>query len=364
MGKHKKKRKAAHAHAHTLHAPAAPPAPPSPPAHCISLQDHPLAPNDKTDASSYVCLPPNPSTNPCSIATDSSTVHAGMFSRLPTHAASAIALSSPTSKPTIPLHSTASRRSSRTSTTSSASSTSLSTASSSHLIPPATDIVLQHSPSSSTPALILQQASLGVPDVLRCSFSCQLLHAANILDRSHKISRYSQPDAFGGMEPCLPMPAEWTDTKKDCYTLGNGIVILPHSKYKRINGCLGVAVRVCGMVMAGVSNTIHHDDVSGPHSTKHAVIVNALPSESPVPYRLHTFDTDADIGLYLKMKLGSYLDSDMVLYGPFIYRGVSFGQETLMHADGVFGRIHTTSIQYCQQTSAPVEKSLHGTVYR
>ena len=124
------------------------------------------------------------------------------------------------------------------------------------------------------------------------------------------------------MEPCAPMATEWTDTKKDLYTLGNGMVILPNSRYKRVQGSLGVAVRVSGMILAGVVESRHRDADKDDNSTssrmmRRGLFVNVLPSESPTPYRLHTFDGQVHIGWYLTMQKGSHLDSDLVLHGPF-----------------------------------------------
>ncbi|TPX36297.1 hypothetical protein SmJEL517_g01425 [Synchytrium microbalum] len=202
--------------------------------------------------------------------------------------------------------------------------------------------------------LIGQQAAQGIPDPVRCSFACQLCHAANVLDRSHKISRYSNFDAFGGMEQSTPMSTEWIDTKKDMFTLGNGMVILPGSKYKRVTGSLGVGVKVQGMILAGTVDIQQRSPPqpcssssasasTSPVINRRGVIVNVLESQSPTPYRIHTFDMDTQVGYFLTMNPSSYLDSDLVLVGPFQYRGVNFGHETVIHADGIFGRIHMST---------------------
>ncbi|KAJ3265671.1 hypothetical protein HK104_006238, partial [Borealophlyctis nickersoniae] len=175
------------------------------------------------------------------------------------------------------------------------------------------------------------------------------------------------------MEPAPPLSSDWTEVcRTDTFTLGNGIVVLGGSKYKLVAGCLGVAVKVEGLIMVGfvaskvavrsagfgVEQTAPVPDVAtaaeglgagtagGTDQGKNGVewpipvIVNVLPSGSIRPFPLHHFQPNTHVGMHLVLLKGAYLDSECVLHGPFVYKGIRFGPNELIHADGVFARFH------------------------
>ncbi|KAI9096185.1 hypothetical protein DFS34DRAFT_594705 [Phlyctochytrium arcticum] len=218
-------------------------------------------------------------------------------------------------------------------------------------------------------------------------FPCRFMHTANTMEGSHQISRYSHPEAFVGMEPGLAMTITWTEVPRlDTFTLGNGIVLTGSCRYRRIKGDYGVAVRVEGIIIVGiqvvaaptqlwdtemwdatcpvpdlapaveqttpgspfVASTTDIDEAFMTRKQPHAssprrqcinfVPVNVLPTMSPKSSVLHRFEDGTRIGNKLKLLKGSYLDDQMVLHGPFVYRGACFDASTIIHADGVFGQ--------------------------
>ncbi|KAJ3034885.1 hypothetical protein HDV00_004573 [Rhizophlyctis rosea] len=184
-------------------------------------------------------------------------------------------------------------------------------------------------------------------DPAYCPFPCRFLHTANTMDGSHRISRYSHPNAFYGMQPTKPIPLDWVQVPRaDTFTLGNGVVILGGSYYKRVKGAHGTAIRVKGLIAVGVMDHKCDDirkNISAGGPIVKPVVVNVLPSESTVPFPLWYFREGTRIGRHLRLGEGSFLDSDCVIHGPFTYKEISFCENEIIHADGTFARFHDNS---------------------
>lgn len=178
------------------------------------------------------------------------------------------------------------------------------------------------------------------------------------------LSRYSQSDAFYGMEPSKIVSDSWTEVPKaETFTLGNGIALTGGTRYKRIQGSLGVAVKVEGMIIAGIVPIEPHNCIGWewettevpaqsiissvterakrllsqdtqlvplPHNIDipplesdnklyaHLDVVNVLPSTAEKPFALHKYEPATRIGLHLVLLEGSFLDSEMIIHGPFV----------------------------------------------
>ncbi|KAJ3184058.1 hypothetical protein HDU85_001909 [Gaertneriomyces sp. JEL0708] len=202
-------------------------------------------------------------------------------------------------------------------------------------------------------------------------FPCRHLHAANVVEGFHHISRYSVEDAFTGMQLEQPLGLNvWNQVPKDqTYTLGNGIVLTGGCKYMRIEGTYGCAIRVEGIVIVGISDagttsnkalntpTIWGEEQPESIGTNEpayslvpaagtpfrmqqldVVSVDVLPTLTTKPYPIHYFQTRTVLGNIIPLK-GSYLDSEMIIHGPFIYKAVRLGANAMIHADGTFAKL-------------------------
>ncbi|KAJ3050987.1 hypothetical protein HK097_008028 [Rhizophlyctis rosea] len=156
-------------------------------------------------------------------------------------------------------------------------------------------------------------------DPAYCMFACRFMHTANTMDGGHRISRYSDPDAFCGMQSTTPIPTDWVQVPKpDTFTLGNGVVILGGSQYKRVKGAIGTAIRVEGLIAVGTIERPTENPADGGRMKILPVMVNVLPTQSIMPFPLHRFKAGTRIGRHLKLLEGAFLDSDCVLHGPFV----------------------------------------------
>ncbi|KAJ3123816.1 hypothetical protein HK101_006270 [Irineochytrium annulatum] len=175
-----------------------------------------------------------------------------------------------------------------------------------------------------------------------CTFFCRLMHISNSIDGAHNISRYSHREAFFGMGPTTPISdAEWTTVPMGSYyTLGNGVVFVGGSRYKRVRGKHGVAIRAEGLVNVGLrrprDSTAQTVDPAESYS---AMVIHVLPSFAKEPFTIVNYVEGTLIGLHLYLMDGSYLDNDMCIHGPFRYKNQLFDSTHLLHADGVLARI-------------------------
>ncbi|KAI9015089.1 hypothetical protein BC832DRAFT_589549 [Gaertneriomyces semiglobifer] len=202
-------------------------------------------------------------------------------------------------------------------------------------------------------------------------FPCRHLHAANVVEGFHHISRYCVEDAFTGMQLEQPLALNvWNQVPKDqTYTLGNGIVLTGGCKYMRIQGTYGCAINVEGIIIVGISDagttsskalitpTIWGEEQPEGTSTDDptyslvpaigapfrmqqldVVSVDVLPTLATKPYPIHYFQTRTVLGNIIPLK-GSYLDSEMIIHGPFIYKAVRLGANAMIHADGTFAKL-------------------------
>ncbi|TPX61700.1 hypothetical protein PhCBS80983_g00958 [Powellomyces hirtus] len=203
------------------------------------------------------------------------------------------------------------------------------------------------------------------------SFPCRYMHTANTMGGSHYVSRYAIDDALFGMEPSKLIRETWTTVSPtETFTLGNGVVLIGGTEYKRIIGALGIAVQVRGIVIAGISpctegktppptpkkqkeqdcfagfpslcaaaaDKTGNAAAAGTH--RHLASVNVLPCTGTTPVTVHYYAPGTRVGYHLVLDNGATLDSDMVIHGPFTYRGIRFGENTLIHADGVLAKFH------------------------
>ncbi|KAJ3023097.1 hypothetical protein HKX48_004213 [Thoreauomyces humboldtii] len=200
-------------------------------------------------------------------------------------------------------------------------------------------------------------------------FPCRYMHAANTVEGKHIISSYSDPCSMHGTKLSKPMSVQWTKVRRPSFfTLGNGIILPGGTLYRRIDGHLGTAVQVIGTVVAGI---ISHDpkarglyeserdsfgfsldipiakgyqwvqlSTTQEVSETRQAIVNVRPSTPRKPFVLHEYSEGTKIGIHMELGKGATLDSEMIIHGPFTYRGIKFGSVTFMHADGIMATIH------------------------
>ncbi|KAJ3177482.1 hypothetical protein HDU87_004501 [Geranomyces variabilis] len=242
------------------------------------------------------------------------------------------------------------------------------------------------------------QLAFGCGDVepAYASFPCRLMHAANTMEGFHATSRYGTPQAFIGTKPQESIPTTWTTLPPSGYfTMGSGLVLLGGGAYRRVNGTFGVAIQVRGLIVAGLEPRNHTVDDSKASSAavtttadintitedqdleqltslgslhcvdpleglggdvhRHLAMVNVRPMVFGAPVEVHRFVKGTKIGFHLEMEEGATLDSDMVIHGPFKYRGVSFDNNTLIHADGVFAKLWPRPTPPAQPPTTPLD---------
>ncbi|KAJ3137591.1 hypothetical protein HDU90_001995 [Geranomyces variabilis] len=243
------------------------------------------------------------------------------------------------------------------------------------------------------------QLAFGCGDVepAYAAFPCRLMHAANTMEGFHATSRYGTPQAFIGTKPQEPISTTWTTLPPSQYfTLGSGLVLLGGGAYRRVNGTFGVAIQVRGLIVAGLEprdhtagnskarpaaaaatavdtcTTTEDQDLEqltsmaalhcvdpteglGGDVHRHLAMVNVRPMVFGAPVEVHQFVKGTKIGFHLEMEEGATLDSEMVIHGPFKYRGVSFDKNTLIHADGVFAKLWPRPTPPTQPPTPPLD---------
>ncbi|KAJ3147253.1 hypothetical protein HDU86_008089 [Geranomyces michiganensis] len=240
------------------------------------------------------------------------------------------------------------------------------------------------------------QLAFGCGDVepAYAAFPCRMMHAANTMEGFHATSRYGTPQAFIGTKPQEPIPTSWTTLPPSgVFTLGSGLVLLGSGAYRRVNGTYGVAIQVRGLIVAGLEPRDHAaetrnaqtvataaeadstagdldlfkassllpshcvDPVNGLDGDvhRHLAVVNVRPTTFGSPVEVHRFSKGTKIGFHLEMEEGATLDSEMVIHGPFKYRGVAFDQNTLIHADGVFAKLWPRPAPAAQPPVTPLD---------
>ncbi|KAJ3125546.1 hypothetical protein HK098_000165 [Nowakowskiella sp. JEL0407] len=198
---------------------------------------------------------------------------------------------------------------------------------------------------------------------------CRIMHTVNTIEGKHVISRYLQENAMCGMEKSKAISDEFTTVPiGELFTLGNGLVVLGGSKYRRIEGTLGIAIQVEGMIQIG-TRALPTQKAPSPPPVIHPpsynpltltlrpltkltpmkfapVIINVMPTSSKTPFPLTIIEKDVLVGKYLVLHKDCVIDSELIIRGPFTFKGNFFSKFDLIHADGTFARLVEFSPNY------------------